>query len=1208
MPTEEEAELIALGYRSLEDFVARPNDRSSRQILDFPADQKPLDLSLAPAVISFGEWNPNTISTPQSAVLTNVGYEQMVLESIQVSGDFTITTDCPSTLRPGETCTITAYFAPTAPGLKTGTIYVNTLDAAGDEAVQLMGTGSVLDGLLTLTPPFLTFTDVVMLTDSAPQTVILRNTGQTTAPLLGLSVDGEFEMTHNCGSSLVPGGFCTLNINMAPTTAGSKTGSVTILHKTDPTNDEDRTVVLPLFGTALPNVLPTPAEALFSPVPVIFSDTVVDTPSTVRVLTMQNLGQQFLNISGFTLDTGFSQTNNCGAGLASGASCQINLTMLPTATGPLTGNLIVTHDGLGDEVIPLSGLGVSADAVEFIAPLTVVMTDTLPDEETYTIFSIQGDNLSPITLTTLPVDAGGMTFTFSASPTGPFTTMTTFDLPANGFLYIRAAYTGNTVGAITQNVTVASTTPAQAETITITTNVIEPPVFLWEDIFVDMTSFGGLDWSGAGWGTTSALPADPALNFFMWERLPILAPEASIIRLVSPTGTMHLSRRWEMPPERLAYNYTIDLGTTIVERSKASGSPYWGMILAWGEVVANDAVVSQPAVGVNAAIGDMFITLKNDADTTAFLSVAGPGSIVELRTNATAPGYHPPESRQTLYIKNVVDRVVELHRPLDITALVNNTTSDDGTASDPSSLQLLVGSLLASNAARGATSIVVQNATGFAVGDWIELSTSELPKPAGNQFSAVWLDAVLSDIAQADNPEYFGTIGINTELNQITAISGTTFTLREPLRKNKLTAWQGAVVKINPIKSMEVRGGRFEGAVGATNTSAEAWEHQYIWARYCVDSLFRNGKFDTLGRALNVRRIGQCVRLDTGWNSLVTGNEIARGGSIDAGEGYGVSMRLGERNSVASYNTITNCRHGVEFWSSGGGCVAEFNTLINGTSSDIDTHGSWNIDVTIRNNYFTNDGALKSPDIGTDGWTDAIRVGNNKFLFDDGIDVLNNVVEDYNGNAFAMVPASMNVLVDGLTVTNVRRVLDLGQNSRHKKAVAKNLTMRNITVETVTHRIIHMYGDGLVSFNFDNILLEDWTIGENVAGLVVDGTSNTDPKDTSTYIQRFRNLTLRNMRFLNMETPTDLAYVLDIRFGSTLLLDNIEIDGGLRGITLRTVTGVTGDVTITSLDTLHAFNEGGSNTGVTGVLNIDWVPSSTPTITKASTGLTVNVT
>jgi hypothetical protein len=1205
MPTEDDPRLQ--GYQPSSDFTPRDSDRSSRQILDFPG-RKPKNLALNPAELVYGYWEPNDLSTPQTAILTNTGYEDLPIASIRSVGEWTVTSDCPSTLRPGETCSITAYFNPLSSGLKTGAIYVDTGDATGDEAVQLMGAGKALPGDLNAVPPFLNFFDVTMLTDSETQIVTLSNNGMTTAPLLNLTVDGEFEMTHNCETSLVPGASCQITVNMAPLTAGNKVGNVTILHKIDPTSDVNVSLVVPLYGTALSNVTPTPATALFSPVPVVFGDTQIETPSTVRILTMQNIGQEFLDISGFSLDTGFSQTNNCGVGLAGGASCQITLTMVPPEVGLFEGNLVVTHSGLGIDTIPLSGLGISADVVEFTAPLTVLLPDALADEETFVIFSILGDNLEDMVLTTLPVDTAEMTFTFSASPSGPFTTMTTYNLAATTSLYVRAVYTGPEVGEFTEDVTVASTTPLQTETITITVNVIEPTVFLWDDIFVDMTSFGGLDWSGAGWGTTSALPADPALNFFMWERLPTLAPEASIIRLESPTGTMHLSRRWEMVPSRLATNYTIDLMDTIVERSKASGSPYWGMLLAWGEVVANAALPTQPAVGVNAAIGDTFITLKNDADTTTFLGVAGPGSIVELRTNTTAAGYHPPESRQTIYIKNIVGRVLELYRPLEITAPVNNNVGGFE-SSDPSNLQLLVGSLLQSNAARGATSIVVQNATGFEVGDWIELSTSEVPQPAGNQFSALWLDAMLSDIAQADNPDYFGNIGMNTELNQITGISGTTFTLREPLRKNKLTAWQGAAVKINPIQSMEVRGGKFEGAVGAVNTSAEAWEHQYIWARYCVDSLFRNGQFDTLGRAINVRRKGQCVRLDTGWNSLVTGNTIARGGSIDAGEGYGVSMRLGERNSIASYNEITNCRHGVEFWSSGGGCIAEHNTLINGTSSDIDTHGSWNVDVTIRNNYFTNDGLLKSPDIGTDGWPDAIRVGNNKFLFDDGITILNNTVEDYNGNAFAMVPGSMNVLVDGLIVTNVRRVVDLGQNSRHKKAVLKNLTVKNLVVDTVTHRIIHMYGDGLVPFNFDNVLFEDWQIGgPGALGLVVDGTSNTDPKDTSTYIQRFRNLTLRNMLFGNMETPTDLAYVLDIRYGSTLLLDNIEIDGGLRGITLRTVTGITGNVTITSIDTLHAFNEGGFNTGDTGVLDINWVPGSTPTITKASTGLTVNVT
>lgn len=1213
---------LLVGYHPIEEFESRAGDRSSRQILDFPGDQKPLDMSLAPSSLNFGEWKANEISTAHTAVLTNVGYEDLPIENITISGEWTMTTDCPEILKPGDTCSITAYFTPQSPGLKTGTIYVDTGDAAGAEAVQLIGNGQLLPGLLSLVPTFLSFTNVPVNTDSAVQEVILRNIGETTAPLLDLQVDGPFLLTHDCGSSLVPGGFCTLSLHMNAPTAGTQTGSVTIVHKVEPFDPVDTSLILPLFGSSLPDVVLVPATVVFSPDPVIFADTAVATPSTVRIVTMQNVGQEFLNISGFTLDSEFSQTNNCGSGLAAGGSCQIQITMVPAALGPVNGIMTATHDGEGDFVVDLSGIGISADVIAWTAPTSVILPDVLETELTTITFTIDGDETTAITLTTLPADAGGMTYRYSALPGGPFTTMTSFVLPAAGKLYVKADFTGVTVGAVTQNAVFASISPALTRTVVLTTNVIDPPIFLWADVFKNQTSFGGLDWSGAGWGTTSALPGDPALNFFMNTMLPDLAPTASILRLISPTGTLHLSRRWEMPSMRLAQNYRIDLGTTIVERSKASGSPYWGAILAWGELVANGAVPSQPAVGTSASAGALTLTLKNDADTTAFLAVVGPGSIVELRTDATAAGYHPPESRQTLYIRsvNVGTRTLTLWRPLDIAAPVNNHLGDfSGEVSDPSSLQLMVGSLLASNAARGSSTIEVQNATGFAVGDWIEMSTSETPQPAKNQFSALWLDAMLSDIAQANNPSYFGQIGMNTELNQITAISGTTFTLLQPLKKNKLTAWQGAVVKVLPIKDMTIEGGKFEGAMDTTPSGSgktEAWEHQYIWARYCVDSVVKNGKFDTLGRPLIRRRIGQCIRFDTGWNNLATNNEIARGGSILAGEGYGISMRLGERGTTASYNHVTNCRHGVEFWSSGGDCVAEYNTLVNGTSSDIDTHGSWNVDVIIRNNNFTNDGLLRSPDLysnypavtpASDGWPDAIRIGNNKFLFDDGVTVLNNTVTNYNGQAFGMVPASMNVTVDGLICDNVKRVLDLGQNSRHKKAILKNLVMRNIVADNVVHRIIHMYGDGLVPYNFDNVLLENWVVGGTGVALVVDGTSNTDPKDAATYIQRFRNLTLRNFQLLNLETPTSLAYALDIRYGATLLFDNVEIDGGLKGITLRTVTGIAGTVKITSLDSLLAFSENGVNTADTGTLTIDWVPGTTPTIDKSSPGLTVTV-
>jgi hypothetical protein len=54
----------------------------------------------------------------------------------------------------------------------------------------------------------------------------------------------------------------------------------------------------------------------------------------------------------------FAQTNNCGSVLAAAASCTINVTFTPTATGTRTGALWITDNAVGSpQAISLSGTG-----------------------------------------------------------------------------------------------------------------------------------------------------------------------------------------------------------------------------------------------------------------------------------------------------------------------------------------------------------------------------------------------------------------------------------------------------------------------------------------------------------------------------------------------------------------------------------------------------------------------------------------------------------------------------------------------------------------------------------------------------------------------------------------------------------------------------------------------------------------------------------
>jgi probable HAF family extracellular repeat protein len=101
----------------------------------------PTWLSLTPTTLLFGNQQIGTTSTTQAVAVMNTGSASAGL-SFAVSGPFTQTNDCGTSLAGGATCTVQVGFAPTAidPGTVGGTLTI-TPAATGPLVVSLSGTG-----------------------------------------------------------------------------------------------------------------------------------------------------------------------------------------------------------------------------------------------------------------------------------------------------------------------------------------------------------------------------------------------------------------------------------------------------------------------------------------------------------------------------------------------------------------------------------------------------------------------------------------------------------------------------------------------------------------------------------------------------------------------------------------------------------------------------------------------------------------------------------------------------------------------------------------------------------------------------------------------------------------------------------------------------------------------------------------------------------
>ena len=114
--------------------------------------------------------------------------------------------------------------------------------------------------VLALTPSSLTFAPQAVGTTSAVKKVRLGNAGTKALNITNMVASGDFAQTNDCPASVAPAGFCTLSVTFTPTTAGTRTGAVTI---TD--NAAGSPHKLPLTGSGgIPVVSLTPVSLTFA--------------------------------------------------------------------------------------------------------------------------------------------------------------------------------------------------------------------------------------------------------------------------------------------------------------------------------------------------------------------------------------------------------------------------------------------------------------------------------------------------------------------------------------------------------------------------------------------------------------------------------------------------------------------------------------------------------------------------------------------------------------------------------------------------------------------------------------------------------------------------------------------------------------------------------------------------------------------------------
>jgi len=170
---------------------------------------------------------------------------------------------------------------------------------------------------------------------SRPRKFTLTNGGLAPLDITGITISSaDFSQTNNCGTTVAPGDSCAFLVTFSPSQPVAETATLTI---TDNAVNSPQTVSLSGIG-AIQSIVVFPIQLNFGGV-------TVGQSSTLPV-TLANAANTKLTIDQITTSAAvFVANHNCGASLAPGASCTVNVTFTPTQPGNATGKLLMGLNG-----------------------------------------------------------------------------------------------------------------------------------------------------------------------------------------------------------------------------------------------------------------------------------------------------------------------------------------------------------------------------------------------------------------------------------------------------------------------------------------------------------------------------------------------------------------------------------------------------------------------------------------------------------------------------------------------------------------------------------------------------------------------------------------------------------------------------------------------------------------------------------------------
>ncbi|HUL57345.1 MAG TPA: choice-of-anchor D domain-containing protein [Usitatibacter sp.] len=180
-----------------------------------------------PSALDLGTYTLGDPPNTKVVTLTNTGTAPVNINTLSVSGPFTLVSTCGPSIAPTTSCTITIGYSTADLGIHTGTLTVVTDAAGASGAIPL--TGNTVPSpvpVIKLAPTQIGFGDRLLGSSSGTQRITISNVGNAPATLqLSMSNYDFLLVFTSCGASLAPAESCYADVALRPVGFGPRTGS-----------------------------------------------------------------------------------------------------------------------------------------------------------------------------------------------------------------------------------------------------------------------------------------------------------------------------------------------------------------------------------------------------------------------------------------------------------------------------------------------------------------------------------------------------------------------------------------------------------------------------------------------------------------------------------------------------------------------------------------------------------------------------------------------------------------------------------------------------------------------------------------------------------------------------------------------------------------------------------------------------------------------